>query len=54
MWIDLNNESALMIHQIKDSSGRNTGQQKIVIPEFDFYIKEIDDSNGNERITTYA
>ena len=43
-----------MIHQIKDSSGKNTGQQKIVIPVFDLYIKAISDGNGNERVTTYA
>ena len=54
MWIDLNDEeSAPMIHQIKDSSEK-TGQQKIVIPAFDLYSKEIGDGNGNERITTFA
>ena len=55
MWIDLNDaESAPMIHQIKDTSGKETGQQKIVIPAFDLYSKEIGDGNGNERITTFA
>ena len=55
MWIDLNDEeSAPMIHQIKDSSGNDTGQQKIVIPAFDLYSKETGDGNGNERITTFA
>ena len=29
-------------------------QQKIVIPAFDLYIKEVGDGNGNERVTTYA
>ena len=42
MWIDLNDdECAPMIYQIKDSSGENTGQQKIVIPAFDLYSKKI-------------
>ena len=55
MWIDLNDEeSATMIHQIKDSSGKETGQQKIVIPAFDLYSKKIGDGNGNERITSFA
>jgi len=55
MWIDLNDEeSAPMIHQIKDSFGKERGQQKIVIPAFDLYSKEIGDGNGNERITTFA
>ena len=43
-----------MIHQIKDSSGKNTGRQKIVISAFDLYSKEIGDGNENERVTTYA
>ena len=55
MFIDLNDEeSAPMIHQVKDSSGKETGQQKIVIPTFDLYSKEIGDGNGQERITTFA
>ena len=55
MWIDLNDEeSAPMIHQVKDSSGKETGQQKIVIPTFDLYSKEIGDGNGHECITTFA
>ena len=55
MWIDLNDEEcAPMIHQIKDSSGENTIQQKIVIPVFDLHNKEIGDGNGNERVTTYT
>ena len=36
MWIDLNDEeSAPMIHQIKDSAGKPTGKQKIIIHAFD-------------------
>ena len=43
-----------MIHQKKDSSGKETGQQKIVIPTFDLYSKEIGDGNGNVRTTNFA
>ena len=55
MWVDLDDEEcAPLIHQIKDSSGKTTGQQKIVIPAYDLYGKEIGDGNGNDRVTTYA
>ena len=55
MWIDLDDEeSAPMVHQIKDSSGKLTGKQKIIIPAFDLYSKEVGDGNGNERVTTFA
>ena len=43
-----------MIHQIKDSTGKLTGKQKIIIPAFDLYNKEVGDGNGNERVTTFA
>ena len=43
-----------MIHQIIDSAGKPTGKQKIVIPVLDLYCKEIVDSNGNERISTFS
>ena len=43
-----------MIHQIIDSAGKPTGKQKIVIPAPDLYCKEIVDSNGNERISTFS
>ena len=55
MWVDLDDEEcAPLIHQIKDSSGNNTGKQKIVIPAYDLYGKEIGDGNENDRVTTYA
>ena len=55
MWVDLDDEEcAPLIHQIKDSSGNNTGQQKIVIPAYDLYGKEIGDGNGHDRVTTHA
>ena len=43
-----------MIHQIIDSAGKPTGKQKNVIPVLDLYCKEIVDSNGNERISTFS
>ena len=55
MWIDLDDkESAPLIYQIKDTKGKPTGQQKIVIPTFDLYSKEIGDDNGNERVTAFT
>ena len=55
MWIDLDDdESAPLIHQIKDNKGKPTGQQKIVTPAFDLYSKEVGDENGNERVTTFT
>ena len=55
MWIDLDDEeSAPLIHQIKYNKGNPTGKQKIVIPTFDLYSKEVGDGNGNERVTIFA
>ena len=49
MWIDLDDEeSAPMVHQIKDSARNCKGKQIIVIPAFDLYSKEVGDGNGNE------
>ena len=55
MWIDLNDEeSAPMIHQIKDSSGKKHKTTKDSRPPFDLYSKEIGDGNGNERVATFT
>ena len=55
MRIDLDDEeSAPMVHQIKDGAGKPTGKQKVVIPAFALYSKEVCDGNRNERITTFA
>ena len=41
MWIDLNDEeSAPMIHQIKDSSGKPTGKQKLLSPPLIYKAKK--------------
>ena len=54
MWIDLNDEeTAPMNRQIKDSTGKPTGKEKIVITAFNLYRKELGDSNENERVTTF-
>ena len=53
--IDLDNEEgALMIHEIKDSAGKPTGKQKIVVPTSNLYSKEIGGGNINERVTTFV
>ena len=53
--IDLDDEENFpLIHQIKDNKGKPTGQQKIAIPSFDVYSKEVGDGNGNKRVTTFA
>ena len=55
IWIELDDEESVpLIHQIKDNKGKPTGQQKIAIPPFDVYNKEVGDGNGNERVTTFA
>ena len=55
MWIDLDDEeSAQFNNQIKDNKGKPTGQQKIVIPAFDLYSKEVGNGNGNERVSTFT
>ena len=55
MWIDLDDEiSKPMIHNIEDKEGNPTGQQRIVIPGFDFYSKEVGTGSGQNRITTFA
>ena len=54
IWIDLDDEeSAPTIHQIKDSKGKPTGQQKIVIPAFNLHCKGVADGNEHEWVTTF-
>ena len=43
-----------MIHEIKDSAGKPTGKQKIVVPTSNLYSKEIGGGNINERVTTFV
>ena len=55
MWIDLDDEeSAPMVYQIKESAGKPIGKERIVIPAFGHYSKEVGDGNRNERVTTFA
>ena len=55
MWIDLDDEiSKPMIHKIEDKEGHPTGQQRIIIPGFHFYSKEVGAGGGQNRITTFA
>ena len=54
MWFNVDDEeSAPMIIQIEDSAGKFTGKQRIVIPTFDLYSKEVGDSNGKKKVTTF-
>ena len=55
MWIDIEDkEYQQMIHEVKDKEGNPTGKQKIVIPAFDLYSKEVGEGQGYDRITTLA
>ena len=55
MWIDIEDkECQQMIHEVKDKDGNPTGKQKIVIPAFDLYSKEVGEGQGYDRITTLA
>ena len=47
MWIDLNDEEIKsMLLDIKDGEGEPTGNQRILIPGFDLYSKEVGDGTG--------
>ena len=47
MWIDFDDKiSKPMIHSIEDKEGNPSGQQRIVIPGFDFYSKEVGAGSG--------
>ena len=42
-----------MIHKERDTSRNKTGKERIIIPVFELYEKEIGDCNRRERITTH-
>ena len=53
MWIDFDDEvSKPMIIDITNNKGKPRRKQRNVIPTFDLYSKEVDDSTGNKGITT--
>ena len=55
MWIDLDDEiSQPIIHEIKDKDDIPTGKQRIVIPAFDLYNKELGEGSGPNKITKFA
>ena len=55
MWIDIEEkECQQMIHEVKDKEGDPTRKQRIVIPAFDLYSKEVGEGQGYDRITTLA
>ena len=43
-----------MVHYIKDSAGKSTGKQRILIPTLNLYCDELGDGNENERVATFA
>ena len=55
MWIDIEDEQSKdMLVDIKDAEGNPTGKQRIVIPAFDIYSKEVGKGQGRDRVTTFA
>ena len=55
MWIDIEDEQTKdMLVEIKDNEGNPTGKQRILIPAFDIYSKEIGEGQGRDRVTTFA
>ena len=55
MWIDLeDNETKKIMYPILDTKGKPTGSERIVLPAFDLYSKNIGHGNGDQRISTFA
>ena len=55
MFIDLEDEETKkLMHPIKDKNGKPTGSERIVLPPFDLYSKNIGHGNGDQRISTFA
>ena len=42
------------MHPIKDKNGKPTGSERIVLPVFDLYSKDIGHGNGDQRISAFA
>ena len=55
IWIDIDDkDSRDMIHHDLDSKGTPIGKERIIIPTFDLYSREVDDSNGKDRLVTFV
>ena len=55
MWIDLeDNETKNIMYPILDSKVKPTGSERIILPAFDLYNKNIGHGNGDQRISTFA
>ena len=55
MWTDLeDNETKKIMYPILDSKGKPTGSERIILPAFDLYSKNIGHGNGDQRISTFA
>ena len=55
MWIDLEDEETKkLMYPIIDKNGKPTGSERIILPRFDLYSKDIGHGNGDQRISTFA
>ena len=55
MWIYVEDEQTKdMLVEIKDNEGNPTGKQRILIPAFNIYSKEVGEGQGQNRVTTFA
>ena len=55
MRIDLNVEDSLDIfHQDLHSKGNSIRKERIIIPAFDLYSREVGDGNGTDRVKMFA
>ena len=55
MWKDIQDEQSKdMLVDIKDNEENLTDKQRIVIPAFDIYSKEVGERQGRDKVTTFA
>ena len=55
MWINLEDkECQQMIHEVNDKEDNSTGKQKLMIPVFDLYSKEVGEEQEYDCITILA
>ena len=55
MWINLDDKiSQPIFHDIKDKNGQLTGKQRILIPVFELYSKDVGTCRRSNRITKFV
>lgn len=55
MCIDLDaTDNQDMIHQDFDSTGNPTGKERVILPTFDLYNREVGDRNGKYHVTSFS